>query len=191
MKKLNPKIIRFDDMVIIRDPRFFIRCGYPMDIKGTAYGIDSVHRGDIEHLVYQTTGFTPTLSSARNIDRAQRSYYKILEELAYIKMHREGFGGIKRTIYRTDAIDLCKGQRAMVEEVKFCKTGVYSPELSIPSTCYCEGICDCDVEEAHLGEQKTHKLLRIFFAGVTSDTEWIEADFVEKVIPGKENENND
>ncbi|MCP4489051.1 MAG: hypothetical protein GY820_17320 [Gammaproteobacteria bacterium] len=181
MKKLNPKIIRFDDMVIIRDPRFFIRCGYPMDIKGTAYGIDSVHRGDIEHLVYQTTGFTPTLSSARNIDRAQRSYYKILEELAYIKMHREGFGGIKRTIYRTDAIDLCKGQRAIVEDIKYCKTGEYEREYNDH---------EYEYEPAGLSDQETHKLLRIFFPGMTIGNEWIEADFVEKVMPGKENEND-
>ena len=54
-KKLDPKIIRRGDIVRIKNPEMFIRCGYPLSFPDVCEEVSEIHKEDILKFIDKVT----------------------------------------------------------------------------------------------------------------------------------------
>ncbi len=105
---MRKNIIRVGDRVKIINPAIFIRCGYPWDKQ---YVKDKIftekQKKDLHHLL-ESFGFSANrfdLSSYLNsgekftTERNEALYEKLLDELAYAALKKNGFGGKERMLF--------------------------------------------------------------------------------------------
>lgn len=85
-----------------------------------------------------------------------RTFDKIVREVAYCRLKHNGFGGRERKIY-TDIIEELKGCEYVVINKRQVKTGTYSPPSSGYN--YMDG-CP-EYEPGYLLKQKTHVILEV------------------------------
>lgn len=175
-KARKADIIRIGDEIKIINPIFYIRCGYPMDVKEETEKVFSEHRKSVEKLMMDV-GIALSNSFQVLHSPFESNLYKICRELAYAKCKFLKFGGRTRALY-TEEIPQLNGLNSRVLEVKCVKTGNYCPASSR------HGYYDePDYDPAELNNQKTHKLIKVYLHHETGFFErWIEAIHVEKII---------
>jgi len=156
-KKLDPKIIRRGDVVRIKNPEMFIRCGYPLSFPDVCEEVSEIHKEDILKFIDKVTDIKPKLEIRVTDPTNNRIYQAIVKELAYIRMREKKFGGSERRIFtlRNEAF---KNARAEVFGVKIVKTGDYVKG----SRGYDPYSGEYDYEPSYLGNEKTHKILQLY-----------------------------
>lgn len=168
-------MIRKGDKVQIIKPDFFIRCGYPKSIESETQIVTEKYEKQITEMVYDKTPQN-LFSRHKHIDH--HLLIKIAKEIAHARLRTNGFGGRERTIY-TQHLENLKGKEFIVGDIKYHKTGTYSP----PS--YSGGYYDYgpEYEPATLENTKTHKILYLITGACIIDRYdlRIEATNVEKV----------
>ena len=168
-------IIRKGDKIRIIKPYFFIRCGYPKSNDTETNTVIEKYEKQIKEMVYDQT--TPSsVFNTQHIDRHLLT--KIAKEIAYARLRINGFGGAERTIH-TKHLEELKDKEYTVGEIKYHKTGTYSPPSH--SGDYYE-----EYEPATLENAKTHKILSLTPIGVHIFDRYdlrIEAANVEKIHP--------
>jgi len=163
-------IIRQGDVVKIIVPEFFIRCGYPKDIKEEAETVKKEFKNDLIKMM----GLKDVLDWSHRSDSA-KYLDKVCREIAYARLKMGGFGGKDRTIH-TETIEDLKGKEFTVTGIKFCKTGVYFP----PTGGYNSYDGDWDYDPGYLANEITHKILTLS-SGIRVSELKIEAVNVEKI----------
>lgn len=176
MRKRIPKnkIIRVGDLVKVKTPQLFVRCGYPLCFEDMRHYV-------MENYNRQISDFLLSLKIPRT-DRsclnASREYEKVRDALAYFELRKQNFGGNRRSIHTEENI-YYKDKVFKVVEINFVKTGFYSPGFG--------GDWYEDYEPAVLDKQETHKILTIcreneMISFDLKSLPKIEARCVEKVI---------
>ena len=173
-RKLDPKIIRVGDTIKILDPQLFIRCGYPLCLRDMESEVEEYFENIIEDLTYSVgrgnqfmqrndKGLYLDQSKVKNSSfgssrqsRHSREYYKILRELASVRIKVKNFGGNDRKIY-TEKYEMSKDKEALVAKVKFVKTGL---RVSGSSN-YDSYSGHNDYDPPYLENEKTHKILEL------------------------------
>jgi len=164
-RKLDPNIIRIDDIVRIDNPEMFIRCGYPLCLDDMYGEIEEKFGRVIEDLVHSIEfgdEFVQRDDKGRWPDGTYKkigisnSSGRIYQELAYCRLMGKKFGGNERKIFTKNEEEL-KGKRAKVVDVKIVKTG----NRISGSGGYDSYNGEYDYEPAYLADQKTHKILQL------------------------------
>lgn len=90
--RLNPKVIREDDKVILVEPKAVLRVGYPKSLQEYQAQMEREHGGKISELVAHVFPACKNVywSGARS---------RVIEELGYIAAKQDGFGGNKRDVF--------------------------------------------------------------------------------------------
>jgi len=172
-------IIRVGDQIKIIKPVFYIRCGYPMDVKEETEKVFSEYGKSVEQLMIDVGATTKKeWSTPRILDSPREpSLYKICRELAYAKCKLLKFGGKTRSLH-TEEIPEFQGISSRVLEIKYVKTGEY-----YPSSFHHSYFDEPDYNPGGLNKQKTHKLVRCFLhSSPLCGDKWIEAVNIEKII---------
>jgi len=142
-------IIRVNDKIKIKNPSFFIRCGYEMCVKEVAEQLRTSHSHEFKEFVSDLLSKYQKKFLKLNLD-CSKMEYSFFSNLAYEKCSLNNFGGNERKI-KTISIPELKDVILKVESVKFVKTGI--------RTTY------HDYEEgsfSYLKNEKTHKILNLF-----------------------------
>jgi len=187
-RKLNPKIIRVGDKVIVTNPEFFDGCFYENNIKTRSAEIWKEHSKAIQEFIdsivvrshdikmpnFEVTKFYPDLP-----DETEK---RICNVLAYdiVAMNRKD-GNKKVIVTRKDESEA--GKLFEVKGIKFVHTGTYNKGhryMSYDGEDYCP---------SYLSEIKVHKILKLDYFH-WKDASWresgedimIEAIHVEKVM---------
>jgi hypothetical protein len=178
MKKRTPKkdVIRVGDVVKIKEPNMFVRCGYPLSFEDMRKDVEKKHSADISKFLYSLK--IPCGGNYFDINQKfknSREFDKIRDALAYYFLKQCSFGGNERTIH-TKVNETYRNTEAIVVAIQFVKTGTYSPG-------YHGGFWD-DNEPSALYNQETHKILhvRLPYAIYGNDYPKIEACWVEKLV---------
>lgn len=165
-KSIQPKqTIRIDDKVIITNPEFVTRVGYPISfiqackivqekwdpLIGNMLGITGLYRDEPDRMIggMKLSVHTPWPPDGRY----KKPYEKIIAGLAGMLLEKEGFGGRERKIY-TKTYEEFQGKIYQVVDKKVVKTGIYFPPWSEQSY---EG--EWDGGPGGLDKEETHVLL--------------------------------
>jgi len=173
-RKLDPKIIRVGDTIKILDPQLFIRCGYPLCLRDMKSEVEKSFENIIEDLIYsvgrgnqfmqrndkglyldQSKVKNSSFGSSRQSGHS-REYYKILRELASVRIKVKNFGGNDRKIY-TEKYEMSKDKEALVAKIKFVKTGLRVSG----SSSYDNYSGHNEYDPPYLEGEKTHKILEL------------------------------
>lgn len=169
MSKKDPKIIRVGDMVKIINPKFFVRCGYPMDFKEAFGFVDRNYNAPIHKLIKEIEPVAGPLHG-KTFD----AYEKIVRVFAYEYMKMNRFGGPERRIY-TREIRKQLSETCRVLDIRFVKTGTY--------------VRGAYEEPPYLSNEQAHKILMLdCFAiaeGVIEPFDEIEVKNVVKIGEGE------
>lgn len=99
-KKNN--IIRVGDLVRIVNPEMYVRCGYPWDkqyaIKNLIDISEKLDLLDLLCIDYELDRFGEDFEITDTNHYKSRAYEKMLDQLAYLKLIQNGFGGSSRKI---------------------------------------------------------------------------------------------
>lgn len=153
---MKPKSIWKKDMMVrIVHPELFLRCGYPLDLKGETQRIIE-WEGNIIADFLKDRGVILNGNDYTNDDRRwHKAVKKIANAIAYERIGQYGMGGRERTIHTLG----CPGMRGEIVRVmgwKFVNTGKWFP--AVHSTNY-EG--EHDYEPGGLDNQKQHRILEL------------------------------
>jgi hypothetical protein len=170
VKARKADIIRVGDEIKIIKPFFFIRCGYPMDVKEETEKICNEYGVNVGKLMGDVG-----VNVGNDIGRSSH-FYKICRELAYAKCKTQKFGGRTRSLY-TEEIPEYLGISCRVSNIKYVKTGEYHPRKAYYGD-------EPDYDPAFLSEEKTHKLIKcfVYHTSIICADKWIEAVNVEKIV---------
>lgn len=161
--------VRVGDLVMIDDPRLFLRCGYPLHIPDVQKQLeqDGVLREMVTHLMNQVLppvdgdGIHP-LARLKPQEAGEpesvesRCRREIMFELARLKTICDRFGGDTRSIYLGEPVEDLRGQMVRVKSRRIVKTG----ERFGPGGGWdYEGGYD-DYEPGGLGNEQVHVILR-------------------------------
>lgn len=150
------EIIRVNDVVVVNNPMLFIRCGYPYTKEDMKVELRE-HSNDL-CVFLRKLGIacapTDLIFGRREKIRGMK---RLEDQLAFMMLHAKGFGGYERAIYEEKTSRLTVGQQYRVTEIRFCKTGDYSPG----SKGGYAGGNYYDPEPAELHNVKTHKVLTL------------------------------
>ncbi len=153
--------------IIIDNPEFFIRCGYPLDYKTTYEEIRrTCHRHIytfLDNMLNQDKpGPTTRAVAIEGRSSDPKAVQEILRTLTYCKMRSLKFGGNTRSIY-TKRLPLYLNMGAMVEKIRYVRTGNYNGSYG-----YGE-----DFEPASLEDQRSHRILQL---NLRSDNQQLEIE---------------
>lgn len=147
------QVIRDGDLVLVTDPRFVKRVGYPMSVAD--YRERLVHRqGPLLDQLFEALFGKHGSPVTRD---------KVEHELAYGMAKRNRFGGNERTLHWEEHPELV-GQRMRVLSVRTAYTGRYYAPSS--SRDYWTG--ETDYEPGGIADAKAHRLARV----VPADGKW-------------------
>ena len=180
-RKLDPKIIRVDDIVRIDNPEMFIRCGYPLCINDMCEEIEKHFKNVIEDLIYSVSNgdefvrrddrenHSDKWGTIRPILHSNDDYGRIYRELAYRRLQGKNFGGNERKVF-TEKVESVRGKKARVVGIKFVKTGIRHNGYSGYDYSY----GNHDYEPPYLSDEKTHKILQIDLIEPVEYGNWTE-----------------
>lgn len=173
MKKTKKEVFRICDQVKIINPEFFVRVGYPFDKE---YAIRNLISEKEKSTLRELLGFS-LLYSERH-QRTEKTYFEMLDRLAYHKLQLARFGGSERKIF-TKRKEEFLNKEASVLTKRVVQTGIR------------EYYSDYDPEEDRnggyygLANQKSHVILEINSFDRDEITSgpylWIEEKNVEKI----------
>ena len=117
--KVKNDVIKADDRVRIKNPEFFVRCGYPKSLEVEKELVEKECKEEIDKFLnkfgfFEVSLTTDAYSDFYNIGVPyQDAYDKIVTALAYARIKRDGFGGDHREIY-TEVKEEFEGREAYV-----------------------------------------------------------------------------
>lgn len=161
MRKRDKNIIRVDDLVKIKHPEFFIRCGYNLYLPEVTDQIIEERSEEIEEFIDKFFGIdrkSPEYKFLKQ-DKISNTGKEIAKALAYAKLRREKFGGRERKLF-TEMKEELRGSIFKVTGIKIHKTGTYFA----PCGGYDYYSGESDYECGGLDNEKTHKILEVFVA---------------------------
>lgn len=165
-KKRVDNIIRDGDHVIIPKQQV-LRVGYP---KGVG---DYVK--DAEALLVQV----PDLAALRSFGRDDRGWTRVVNNVAYLLLHRHGFGGGTRSVHMADTPPEHAGKIGRVFSVRTAQTGTYRPGRRGGGYEYDEGD-----EPADLQDRKTVRIATLSPVSAYATTlMFLVSDLVKVVEP--------
>ena len=150
-------LIRRGDYVKIINPEIVLRWGYTLTkeiVKDKL--ITDEQRTVIRSLIGHRTLPEPffTRENPRYVERA---YEKMIDELAYVILKRNGFGGKNRQLF-TETRESLRNARGYVNQKKVVKTGEYYPPYYHPGDGW---EYEADWEPGGLKYESTHVLCRL------------------------------
>ncbi len=154
-------IIRVNDVVKVVTPLFFVRCGYPLDVRTEK---ERILREEREKLVALLMDMGLKNKCGHRV--FEKTMVKIAAEIAYCRVRDQSFGGCERTIH-TEELKHLKDKTALVIGIKFCKTGVYQRGVGHTNDLF--GYGDSEYDPPCLKKEQTHKILEISMLEATSD----------------------
>ena len=176
------------DLVVVTNPEFVVRVGYPMSYEDAFKYIEQNHVQDIEDFldiklfkIEQRNEFTRSMMSSPTTDK---NFSQIMHAMAKMYLDSKGHGGRERTIHTVTRPEM-QGKVMRVYSKSICKTGTYYPPWS---ECSYEG--EWDGGPGGLDPSRTHVLLE-FIDGFISSHElrlnkyagtWIESCNVRKHV---------
>lgn len=190
-KRLDPSVIRPDDVVRIVNPVIVNRVGYPKQVSD--FYDEAIQKLSDAKLIHPArhTFASSSLDRPRyetvndrffNFNKIDRN---VIDALAYSLWKENRCGGPERTLH-TQEFPEFKGQTFRVTEKKVVKTGEYFAPSSYRSGYF--GSYEYDYEPGGLANEKTHVLLYGTVGERVSDSEFwkfknikIEKTNVEKV----------
>lgn len=164
-KNKKAQIFRRDDLIQIKNPEFFVRCGYPLSLKDKMNELDNSKEykerlldfmcsvglaGKIDNDSFGNEVFRQIPYNTPDIE------YKVTKEIAYGLLRKSKFGGNKRKIY-TVTIPELKDKVFRVFDKRIVNTGIRVNGSSYGG--YGEFYDDYD--PPYLGNQKSHVILEI------------------------------
>lgn len=131
---LRKNVLRWNDLVQITNPQVFVRCGYPWTkqyVKDTI--ISQKMRMELADLVARATG-RPSPAALTDKDCLElfmrapdhKELEPMIDELAYLILKYNRFGGRERKFYTEDKPELM-GKLGKVWQRKVVKSGRYQP----------------------------------------------------------------
>lgn len=182
--KRSKDIIRVNDIVQIKTPELFVRCGYPMSKQDAVDHIKANHINDINELFYKITKKDPECRKSYMFSNEYRCFDNIVDNLAFQYLIANDFGGEKRQIH-TEFHKKYLYAVGKVTKIKKCVTGRYI-KANHGYDYYYGG---WEYEPPYLQNQKHHKILCVDMvnenlpphAFTVRDEIWIEDCHVEKV----------
>ena len=170
VKKKKDKVIRVGDTVRIVNPKFFVRCGYPISEEIAIAKFKAEFEVPLTKFFYENC---KGLLDYVNDTGIEESVIKAMAR-AYNK-NIWLYGGKERQIY-TEERPEAKNLLGTVQLIKYCKTGIYNHGYT----------CEEDHMPPYLSDEKVHKILTIsissndplYFASIFNR---IEAANVEKL----------
>jgi len=114
-----------NELVIIKTPHIFKRCGYPLDIQEEA---DRIKKEYYDEIVDTFSSIIGVPSQNYTPDRYGQ-FDKIIKIYAYMSLQQKSFGGHKRTIH-TQHIPEIEGMVGKIADIKIAMTGTYCPGYS-------------------------------------------------------------
>ena len=154
----DKKLIRQGDYVKIINPEIVLRWGYSLTkeiVKDKM--ISNEQKRAVQDLVEQFRGRSLG-SQFYQLDSGyvDVSYEKILDELAFVILKREGFGGKQRKLF-TETKESLRNALGYVNHTKIVRTGEYYPPTSY------QGYFDAfpEYEPGGLKNAKTHVLCKL------------------------------
>ena len=176
---MKKQVFHINDKIIIKNPLFFVRHGYPFTKEYAKVNLVSAHEKALIHTLVGQDG--------------DGEYYKetacdkILDQIAYVKLKKCNFGGPERKVFTKEIPELL-GKEAIVFNKKYVKTG-------IRDNGYQSG--ENEWQPTTLRDEKTHVLLLLGGLPLWPETEdelliyktdtlwdqsfWIEEIHVEKI----------
>lgn len=125
---MTKQVIREYDWVEIVDPRFFIRCGYPLDPNTEQARISVEREEEIDRLLFSVLGWEyPRDKYRRTLAYYERAYKAVAAGLAFGYVKAKGMGGRERALHLTEPKPEVIGMRFQVLGKKYVKTGRYFP----------------------------------------------------------------
>lgn len=156
-------IIRVNDVVKVVTPLFFVRCGYPLDVRTEK---ERILREEREKLVALLMDMGLKNKCGHRV--FEKTMVKIAAEIAYCRVRDQGFGGCERTIH-TEELKHLEDKVALVIGIKFCRTGSYKRGVGYANDLFFNGDGDGDYNPPCLEKGQTHKILEISMLEVKSD----------------------
>lgn len=188
MKKLNLNIIRINDKVRVVNPFVFKKVGYKLGISDFLSKISLEEKRKAAELLGcdyisriidgEECGYiSKELLDEFNIDISlSKAFDKILNELAYVKLAKSGYGGKERIIHVLEKPQLLN-KICTVFDKKIVKTGIYNNG---------GGDYEGDYTLPHLSNEKSHVILNVQLDNLDDCYDLfsfkIEAKNVEKIL---------
>lgn len=183
MKKsrLDPEVIRVDDMVEIVIARRVKRVGYPKTVADYMAELEPRLKDDINAVINSTV-------SAQKVGLVKDAYDKILRELGYLAAKADGFGGPRRSLHCVDMPAELVGHRSRVDAVKTVQTGTYQKAEYHRGGWGYSGYDEDEYWPPHLVIDKVYRLARIYvpstgfqMIGRGAEETWLPVEFLRKV----------
>ena len=112
---MKKQVFHINDKIVIKNPLFFVRCGYPFNRQ---YAKDNLVTAHEKELINQLVGRDPF-----GTGYLETAHDKILDVVAYIKLIQSNFGGPERKVFTKEIPELL-GKEATVFNKKYVKTGI-------------------------------------------------------------------
>ena len=153
MNKRNRKDrIKTKDIIVIKNPQMFVRCGYPLCLKDVISIIMSSHLSSVQKLISEVLESDNDDSIICN-SKYDKCSEDIIRALASEYIKNKNFGGKERRIH-TIYDDSYMGKFAVVDDIKVRITGDYHKGYGGYSY---DG--EYDYCPPYLGNQKSHRIL--------------------------------
>jgi hypothetical protein len=175
-EQIPPQRFHVGDRVVVTNPEFIERVGYPMSYENACNEIAATHMEAIEEMLGNTIfktdqPYSPSpcaLSLKAEPVKLSKDMQQLVGAMAKLHMKYKGFGGKQRSIHTAHLEDKL-GLVCEVTSKRICKTGIYYPGGS--STSY-EG--EVDYWPGGLEDCKTHVLLEldVFFTMAHESKDW-------------------
>jgi hypothetical protein len=169
--KNKKTVIKKGDEVRIINPEFFVRCGYELTPSIVAEQFTEEQKIKLFHSINEIFEIPTNITSSGDLfmfDKSYKSYVfeKILDQVAYYKVKKLGFGGPERKIY-TKKIEQNAGKIFRVYDKKVVTTGLYNGAHVIRD--YGSGMNE--YEPAFLFQSKKHVILNL---GFLDKPDWLQ-----------------
>ena len=164
-KNRKAQVFRKNDLIQIKNPEFFVRCGYPICLKDKINELDNCAQykeklsdfmcsvglaGKVDNDIFGNEVFRQIPYNTPDIE------YKITKEIAYGLLRKIKFGGDERKIY-TKTISELKDKVFRVFGKRIVNTGT-----RISGSSNGGWDLDFDYDPPYLSNQKSHVILEIW-----------------------------
>lgn len=153
------EVIRVDDLVKVVNPEIVVRVGYPMSKEMALEEVNKLHRKQL-HAFLAELGYVQKCSDFKGLLMETEKYGgvldKIMRELAYVHLHKQGFGGRTRSVH-TSTEERLRDQTYKVVNIRYTRVGEYYAPYSSAGSFWEEP----EWEPGGLDKAKTVKILQL------------------------------
>lgn len=158
MSKKNPNRPMRGDFIEIVEPKFFVRCGYPLTIKSVREMLFKNNPENVKVLERMLTHFDidypiPAYELMGMVGGVGEDIQTAIAKEILVKMK---WGGKNRDIYTKEIPEL-KGRSFLITDMKVCYTGVHVHGGGHSYSYYGE----CEYDPSYLGDAKAHRIFKL------------------------------